>query len=157
MDFLKRKLAFILALVIPFSCLAGCKSNDKDTKSESSLEEQVEAKEELEKRLKDFIINMADIIPIYNLYDIYLTDEEVDFVMEALESTKECTNTLLDIEALYDSIILNSANEGSLIVKSDAEVAEDDRMIDEIVRASLKEVLTTLKQSGNISVEDAGL
>ena len=41
MDFLKRKLAFILALVIPFSCLAGCKSNDKDTKSESSLEEQV--------------------------------------------------------------------------------------------------------------------
>ncbi len=157
MDFLKRKLAFILALVIPFSCLAGCKSNDKDTKSESSLEEQVESKEELEKRLKDFIINMADIIPIYNLYDIYLTDEEVDFVMEALESTKECTNTLLDIEALYDSIILNSANEGSLIVKFDAEVAEDDRMIDEIVRASLKEVLTTLKQSGNISVEDACL
>ena len=46
MDFLKRKLAFILALVIPFSCLAGCKSNDKDTKSESSLEEQVEAQEE---------------------------------------------------------------------------------------------------------------
>lgn len=151
LDELKRRIAFILALAVPFS-LVGCFSGDKEETEEVTLEDNQDVKKE---DLRAFLVQMADIIPIYNLEDIYLSEEQILKVMKALDSNQKCRNTLVDENALYNLIISNSVNEEGLIVFNDSLEPEEAKMRDTKVKEALKKVLKKMFLRGEISTEDA--
>ena len=136
-EILKRRAALILALSIPFNLLAGCvRGNNNDKSESSSIIEEGFSNEDL----KSFLSEMSAITPIYNLEEVFLSDEEINSLIEASKNNQECDNEVLDATDIYNSIIANSLNEEGLIA-IDYEISlEEKRKLDAYIKECLQEI-----------------
>ena len=152
-EILKRRAALILALSIPFNLLAGCakgNSNNDESESSSIIEEGFSNED-----LKSFLSDISAITPIYNLEEVFLSEEEINSLIEASKNNQECDNEVLDVNDIYNSIIANSLNEEGLIA-IDYEISlEEKRKLDAYIKECLQEALENMLNKNEISLEDA--
>lgn len=150
---LQRRCAFLLALIMPFS-LVGCKGQDNSSNEENvSIEENFNefTKEDLTK----FLSQMSEIIPLYNLEEIYLSEEEISAIIQASENMQKCDNTSVDITELSETIINNSIdNKGRVTINYDLSSAEKEE-ISNTIKEALRNALLRMDNYRGISPEDA--
>lgn len=154
-EFLKRRAALILALSIPINLLVGC-SNNKTRNNGNESTVRIEISNEFNSEdLTNFLAEMSEVIPSYNLEEVFLSDEEINILIEASKNNQECDNTVLSCEELYNSIITNSLDENGLINITDEISLEDKQEIDIFIRECLKEALEGMLAKNEINLEDA--
>lgn len=151
---LSRAAALILALSIPLN-LAGCSEKHGKDEIEPGVYVEKNVKKFTPKDLTNFLVQMSDIIPTYNLEEIYLNEEEIASVMTAANSVQDCDNDLLETDGIFNSIISNS-NDDSGIIRITYDISASEK---EELDANLKECLMTaidnLMSNHDISLEDA--
>lgn len=151
---LKRRAAFILALSIPLNMLVGCSqakvrnNGDKSTSIEFN-------KDFNNTDLTKFLAEMSEVIPIYNLEEVFLSDEELNELIAASKNNQECDNKVLNSKEIYDSIVANSLDENGLITITDEISLEEKQEVDKLVRECLNAALENMLAKNEISLEDA--
>lgn len=151
-ELLKRRAALILALTIPLNILAGCKNNKSNDESTTSIEI---SKDFTKEDLTSFLTQMSEVIPTYNLEEVFLSDEEINELIKASKNNQECDNKVLDCEEVYSSIIANSLDENGLITITYEVSLENKQEIDKFIKECLKEALENMIANNEISLEDA--
>lgn len=111
----QRALATLLALTIPLN-LAGCK--DTNTKQKAGAQEQTTDASlnptpkgqitQKEVEITEFLKRMSEIRPLYNLEDLYFTQEELTEIDEIANSIQTCDYKETDYSNLAETIIENS-------------------------------------------------
>jgi len=150
-----RKMALVLALTIPLNLLAGCKQDNKSDNEEETQSIEIINNSFKKEDLTKFLIQMSEIIPVYNLEEVFLTDKDLEELIQDSKNNQECDNKVLDVNEIYSSIIANSLDDNGLLTIADDISLEEKEELDKFLRECLKIAIGNMVSKKEISLEDA--
>lgn len=147
-----KRMALVLALSIPLN-LTGCgESNNNAPLVIKKNEEEPQILFTFDD-LNSLKREIWDIMSIYNLEDIYLSSEEVNRVMNAVNSNQECDNKVKNAQDIYEAVMEDSCDKNGYFLtnyKSDFnKLKEMDARVKKAFKAQLEKMID------EISFEDA--